>query len=285
MVEMKLKNLIILIFIIILLILLIIYFRFVILNYNLTHLHTYLSFMKLNKRNINIEKNVVFIFSYDYKKIPEYGNYSIELLKKYCKYHSNYHMILKNHYPNNKISPYWLRVFDLIKLTKTYPEDSIFVYLDLDTCINPKYFHLKIEQLLDTIDLYENNKYSLYIGRDCNIFELLNTGVIFIRNNNKSREILNQWIKRYDSSVWKKNKNKWKCITKEKEQCNWAKDNYEQGELKNLYIKNTKYVDDIKILHSSICSNKFMQFDSFIYHFMGSKKNLTNFKYLYNQTK
>jgi len=82
-----------------------------------------------------------------------------------------------------------------------------------------------------------------------------------------------------------KNKNKWECITKEKKQCNWARDNYEQGELKNLYIKNTKYADDIKILHSSICSNQYMQFDSFIYHFMGSKKNLTNFKYLYKQMK
>ena len=125
-------------------------------------------------------------------------------------------MIIKNHYPNDKISPYWLRVFDLIKLTKIYPEDSIFVYLDLDTCINPKYFHLNVEHLLDTIDLYENNKYSLYIGRDCDISELLNTGVIFIRNNNKSREILNQWINRYDPSVWKKIKINGSVLQKKK---------------------------------------------------------------------
>lgn len=284
---MELKSLILFSFIFILLLILIIHNYFSILNYKLTHLHTYLSFMKVKQRKNNInKKKVVFLFSYDYDIIPDYGKYSIRLLQEYCKNYSNYHIIFKNHYPNNKISPYWLRVFDLIELSKTYPEDSIFIYLDLDTCINPKYFNLDIEQLLDTIDYYENNKYSIYIGRDVTMSELLNTGVIFIRNNHRSREILNQWIYRYDPSSWNKNNNKWNCITKEKKQCNWARDNYEQGELKNLYMKNNKYANDIKILHSSICSNQFIQFDSFIYHFMGrGRKRIESFKYLYNQMK
>jgi len=248
-------------------------------------LNTYILAAKKNGLYIQTNHKVVFYYSHDYDVLPEYTKYSIYCTKQYCKLHK-YDLLIKNHSSNRKVSSYWLRVFDALELMNTYPQDTIIIYLDLDTMINPKYFDMNINQLLNAIDCQDKQKYSMYIGRDQNIFNIVNTGVIFIRNDTFSKAIIKKWSERYNPSVWSLRKNKWTCTIENRKECAWAKDEYEQGELSKMYQNNILNIQKhIKILHISICSNKHLGIDSFIYHFMGGKNNTQNYRYLYNQLK
>lgn len=252
------------IIILILILILILNIYYFILNYNYTPLSTYLD--NLNKENKE-EKKILFIFSHDYKTLPVYFEYAKNSINKYCKMH-NYNYIIKNHYPNKKISPYWLRVFDLIELSNIYDENYIFIYLDLDTIINLKYKDIKIENLLDTIDKFDNKKYDIYIGKDIAPHNYINTGVMFIRNTSYSKMLLNEWVKYYNSNIWLLNNERWVC-TKNNNTCAWAGYDYEQGALEHIYLNNLfDSKNHIKILHSSICSERNILYDAFIYHFM-----------------
>jgi len=230
-----------------------------------------------HSNNINDYNNykVIFLYSHDYYKLPNSANLSIKIVNEYCKKH-NYELIIKNHYPNNSISPYWLRVYDLIELSEKYDEKTLFVYLDLDATINPKYFNIKIEDLISTIDNYNNHIYDIYIGKDNIKEKFINTGVMFLKNTKITKEILYNWIKLYNKNNWKLIKKKWKCYTNINytDECIWAGKEYEQGALDYLYINNFNNIrDNIKILHMSICSNRYIDYDSFIYHFMAFSEN------------
>lgn len=264
---------------------LIVYIYYSCLNYKKTSLHTYLSTIQKNSIRIRTSHKVVFYYSHDYLNLPEYTKYSIDCTRQYCKLHK-YDLIIKDHSKDRKISAYWLRVFDALELMREYPPDTIIIYLDLDTMINPTYFNIDINRLLNAIDYQDKQIYSIYIGRDQNIFNIVNTGVFFIRNNMIAHSIIKKWSEQYTPSVWSLQKNKWVCTIKNRKECTWAKDEYEQGELSKMYsnnILNTK--KHIKILHTSICANKHLSIDSFIYHFMGGKNNTQNYRYLYNLIK
>jgi hypothetical protein len=172
----------------------------------------------------------------------------------------------------NKISPYWLRVIDLINLSQTYPEaNNVFIYLDIDTCLNPKYIFTPIETLINKLDYLNNNNWDMYIGSD--IHMTLNTGGLIIKNTEWSKQLLSNWWKQYDNAYWLYNYkyNQWTCYNKYGNYCIWAQDGYEQGALNNIY--NNNYLESqyhILILNSSILSNNSILLDSFIYHFYGN---------------
>ncbi len=222
--------------------------------------------------------NVVFLLSYSYKIFPKYYYYSKEILTKYCNKH-NYTLIEKNHSDTEKdelISPYWLRVKDLLIMTREYPENTLFVYLDLDATINPEFFDISIEKLLEMIDFTSNTTYSMYIGTDpiyvnIDYSNTLNSGVMIIKNNNWSKNFLKKWFDRYINLYWKFNHStgKWICSYTNNMQCPWAKSAYEQGQLNLMYNENS--LDERKHickLHWTILSNLDMSIKSFIYHFM-----------------
>lgn len=232
-----------------------------------------------NNNTNNLSSNVIFIYSHDFKELPEYSKYSINMYKYYCNLH-NYKLIIKNHYPNTSISPYWLRVKDLIELSNIYPENSIFVYIDLDTILNPKYLNIKIDQLLNSIDIYDNINYNLYLSKEPQIHLNINTGIICIKNTKYSQFILNKWYKYYPKDKWILSNNKWKCYKNNYINCLFAGYEYEQGSLDYIY-KNNLYQsrNNIKILDHNICSNRNYKDDTFIYHFMGVN-NLNRIKYM-----
>ncbi len=272
--------------------------NFDVLKYNLPYYNPpfeqCLKQIRYNDYDNNYSSNVIFLYSYDYKSIPEYAKYSILQTQKYCKLH-NYQLIEMNHYGKNNISPYWLRINDLIQLTNNYSNDTIFVYLDLDTIINPKYLYIKINKLLYSIDQCYNNKYDLYIGKDVATYKYINTGVMFIKNTEYSRFLLNKWFNFYNPLYWKYQNNKWKCERKSINNtltlnCKYAGFDYEQGALEYIYNKNLYNSKlHIKILPFNYCSNKYIYNDSFIYHFMGGfteisldKNRLKKMQYIYN---
>jgi hypothetical protein len=47
--------------------------------------------------------------------------------------------------------------------------------------INLKYINLKLDKLLNIIDIYDNKFYDIYIGKDCQINKYINFGHIFFK--------------------------------------------------------------------------------------------------------
>ena len=231
--------------------------------------------------NINntIKNNVILFYSYDYKNPPDFTKYSFKIINEYCKLH-NYTLLQINHYPNTSISPYWLRIRDLINLSTQYDNDTIFVYLDLDTILNPKYINIKIENLIDSIDKIDKIKYNFYISKDVlyginNMFNI-NTGFIIVRNNNYSRQFFNDWYNMYPNKQWKYINNKWICFKNELEnkKCFFGDYSYEQGALNYIYNNNLyNSKANIKLLDHNIATINNTNIDSFLYHFIGKNKD------------
>lgn len=246
-------------------------------NIGLTYLHDYMT-LSLNKSPKF--SNVVFLLSHDHGILPEYAQQSIEIITQYCLSH-NYKLEIRNHCPNDTISPYWLRVVDLIDLSKKYDENTMFIYMDLDATVNPKYFDLRIEDLIHAIDIYDNKTYDIYIGRDNSFIRRANTGVIFLRNTVFTKKLLEYWLKQYKRNKWYKVNGKWICEINEKK-CKWTRDGYEQEELNKIYNNNIMNDKRIKMLHTSICSNFSISHDCFIYHLM-SKRNKNKMSIIYSR--
>ncbi len=238
--------------------------------------------------NTEIKNNVILFYSYDYKEVPKFTEYSFKIIKEYCDLH-NYSLLQLNHYPNISLSPYWLRVKDLINLSEIYDNNTIFVYLDLDTILNPKYINIKIEYLINSIDKIDNTKYNLYVSKDRmygstngygiqNINNMLdiNTGFIIVRNTNYSKQFLKYWYNLYPENNWKHINNKWLCFNNQSKnnKCQFADYSYEQGSFNHIYANNLYNSQaNIKLLDWNIASINNINYDSFIYHFYGIDKN------------
>jgi hypothetical protein len=242
-----------------------------------------ISLENIIKKNINfptVKKNIIFFFSVSYDIIPSYYEKSFEIFSYYCNLH-NYKLFFFNHYKeNHKMSPIWIRVADFIKLTNQYEEspNTIFVYLDIDTFINPKYLNVKISNIINSVDRIDNYYNDIYIGNDP-VYES-NAGVIIVKNTKWSKKFLKHWLSKYNTNNWKFKDNKWTCKRDKfifnipyKSECYWGEDDYEQGEFNSIYRNNElNSQNHIKILHHSLISNNCINIDSFIYHFYAKDK-------------
>lgn len=216
--------------------------------------------------------DIVFLYSHDYSSIPEYNKYARSLLIEYCTRH-RYRFVELNHAGNTEVSPYWLRVKDLIDMSNSHSEDTVLIYMDLDTCINPHYMDTRVEDIIHNIDSRQQ-EWQMYIGKDANHTKYINTGVLIIKNTEWSKRALDHWWSAYRPSVWSIQGGTWKC--KEGDAvCSWAKDNYEQGEMEKMYRTNTLNAkSNIAILHMDVVSNYMSKKNkTFIYHWMGRSDN------------
>lgn len=220
---------------------------------------------------------VVFLLCYSYPKVPDYLNYNLQILKKYCSSH-NYKLIERN-YSEIDISPYWLRVKELLELSKQYPLDTIFIYLDADATINPKHFNVNMTTLVNKLETIAGHPCDIFIGSDPPFFFLtlgynestLNTGVMILKNSLWTKSFLRRWYSRYNGKMWKKNGDSWVCTKDSEDKCSWAREGYEQGELNYLYSQNTHdEKNHILNVHYTVLSNNDVNNDSFIIHLMAS---------------
>jgi hypothetical protein len=222
-----------------------------------------------NKQYKKNKENAVFFLSFDYTVMPPYYNQMLEVLTKYCKFYNNKLYIFDHSNDENKISPYWNRVADFIKLSKLYDNKTIIVYLDIDTIINSKYFKIPIIDVINKIDEIENKISDIYIGNDPSPTEFGNVGIIIIRNTEWSKKFLNLWWSKYNPNSWILNNKKWICKIDNNE-CPWAGIGYEQGEFNIIYRNNEINArEHINIIHYSLFSNPNILRDGFIYHFYG----------------
>lgn len=223
---------------------------------------------KLKKYNYKRSENIIFLFSFDYKTMPHYYNKMKDTVIKYCNQHRYNFLLFDHSNDQNKISPYWNRVSDLVNLSKQYNTDTIFIYLDIDTYVNPKYSDISIDHFLNSIDDIENKISDIYIGIDP--YHTSNAGIIIIRNTDWSKQFLNLWWSKYNPQNWINQNNRWVC-KQNGNSCEWGRKGYEQGEFNIIY--ETNEIDSqnhIKILHNSLISNNNPYIDSFIYHFYGT---------------
>lgn len=245
----------------------------------------YVNCVRFKKHLVTLEHNpnpltkkwkVIFLYSHDFSQIPEYNRYSRALLMEYCNKH-DCEFLERNHTGKDEISPYWIRVKDLIDLSESCDDNTLFIYLDLDTCINPLFMDKSIQEIIHSLDAKQ--EWNMYIGKDTTNTKYINTGVMMIKNTEWSRQMLRYWWSKYDRNAWNVRNGKWTCQAKGKK-CAWARDNYEQGELENIYesdVLNAKA--NIAILHMDIVSNNFRTSkNSFIYHRMAkSNEDRTKF--------
>jgi hypothetical protein len=153
-------------------------------------------------------------------------------------------------------------VLDLLHLSSIYDDKTLFVYLDLNATINPKYFTIGLEELINRIDTYDNFNYDVYVGKDVFPNKYINTGAMFLRNTEYTNKLLKYWLNQYYKNDLYKH------------------DNNLRQELEYIYKNNildSKH--KIKVLHFSILSNPVLIYDSFIYHLiLPYKSNMRGLK-------
>jgi hypothetical protein len=211
-------------------------------------------------------KKVYVYMSIDYPKLPEYGKYSIAIMRLYCEKHG-YDFKVYNHNSVSNLSPYWIRVKDMYNLLESTEPDSIIVYFDLDAIVHPKYFSTRLESIMASLDDITNRSWDMYVSMDPypGNYEM-NTGIMMVRNTDWAQNFASVWFKNYPKSFWKKDANtlKWQCNN-----CLWAGDEYEQGMFNRLYQRDIMDSQEhILPVDTSILGNNSLTKSSFTLHLM-----------------
>lgn len=165
------------------------------------------------------------------------------------------------------ISPYWAKVKHVQHVLNNSNYEYV-IWLDTDAIINlPK--NLK---LIDFIKNYIDNK-DMMVSGDMPPWEPgpFNAGVWVVKNNEKGKEIIKEWLDLYDHSLWKQDENgNWSCPNQ-----TWATcPGYEQGCFNKIM---DKYSDNIKLVSWKIINNPLsnqleINQKGVIHHFAGEHK-------------
>ncbi len=218
------------------------------------------------------DTKVVMFFSHNYSIIPDYGVKALIMYEVYCKRHGYDFYCFNHRHDSNQISPYWIRVADFVRLAEMYPLNTLFVYMDFDTCINPRYLNLAVPDLVSRIENLTQTEYDMFIGADPQ-YEL-NSGVIIAKNTDWTKHFMKTWYQKYNAAQWLRdvNRNKWTCVQEDRP-CTWAENGFEQGAINIMYANNElNCTNHILPLHSSVMSTNQPFTDAFIYHFMTQRQ-------------
>ena len=220
----------------------------------------------VKKLNKSYNYKIIIFRSVSYANLPKYFKYHNNILEDYCNLHG-YELKIFKHKDN--VCPYWLRVMDLIRLSEIYDSNTIFIYMDIDTIINPSYLDKDINQLLCAYDTKSNINWDMYMGSDLD--HIVNTGVMIVKNTSWSKQLLNLWYGQYKSKNWIYDSitNEW-IYHHNGIKSQFATHGYEQGELNKLMMFGAiDYKNNIAVMHYSWLSNRDINdpCDTFIYHF------------------
>ena len=210
----------------------------------------------------NYPKKNIAIVSYDNRKMNELIEIHKDNLKNYARKH-NYTYLFLNKYENKLDLPvYWKK----IQIVKDLLNDYDYVlWMDTDA------FVIRQNIPLEYIISLTPSK-SIFIGKDhsgsriSQITGNTNAGAFMIKNNPIGHKFLEDCINYYTSST--------ECLVNGKLglKGKWAGMCYEQGVM-NHFIR-YKYKNDTNILSTRLIFNDYYpNFDSFITHIYGDKKN------------
>lgn len=197
-----------------------------------------------------------------------------EIVNNFCVTHACIHK--KFIHPDDFMSPYWLRVYDLYNLCNTHPNNTLIMYLDADAVVLRS--EISVSDFIDSIDALYSNRNShgdIYISEDPNMESnvmydgIFNTGCFIVRNTPKSRQFIKEWLSLYNTDyVWSQNaKGEWEC-SKGSKKCGWSSDGYEQGEFSKLYRKNKTVIQWLH--HTTLaCTNPYNNKTCYVLHLMG----------------
>lgn len=230
--------------------------------------------------------------SLDYPQLPEYGTYSIEMIRAYCRLHG-YHFQVFDHSSESAMSPYWIRVKDLLALLQATPSNALIMYLDLDAAVHPDRFGTRLETLVGKLDSATKREWDMYAAVDPGVanFEM-NTGIIIAKNTEWTRAFVGTWLANYPRGFWKRGVDgRWTCSTGSTtsfiNKCLWAGDEYEQGMFNRLYQRDILDArKHILPVDTSVFGNKDPATPSFIVHLMGltDDARARHFKAYFNRT-
>jgi hypothetical protein len=188
------------------------------------------------------------------------------------------------------MSPYWTRVYDLVNILESSPEDTLVVYLDADAI--PIHKNISIPQFIASLKLNNigQNRGDFYVSEDPNVrFDIFyrgifNSGVYIVKNTAENRKLAKKWLSMYNNGhEWVlKGNGSWSCKINGRT-CFWSLKGYEQYALTELY---KKYPFKFTRLHwTTLACDKPGNKHCFIMHLMGhnNDKRLRIFKEHYSK--
>jgi hypothetical protein len=183
----------------------------------------------------------------------------IKINENYCKKHKLDYMFISSY--DNSIPIYWMKVKIIRDILNNGSSYKGIIWLDTDAVFT--------NMNKSILDIFDNN--SFYISKDPPDYneKSLCVGVWIVKNNNIGKQIMNDWMNTYDSTLWKKINDKWTTTS------DWASIAYEQGSF-NDYIY-PKYKNSIHVLPWYVFNNDIKNNQrSYVSHYMGPKKELIN---------
>lgn len=227
---------------------------------------------KHDEQDVPVDQTIIFT-SVNESYIGELVKKHMSYMEKYAERHHEI-SIKRFVHGDGKISPYWTRVHDLLDLCNSYPDDTLFVYLDTDAIVNSKYFDVSISEFIADVDPGKTR--DIYISEDpladYPFFYdgTYNTGVFIVRNSTKSREFVRSWLSLYNPEEWSYSGNKWKCKVNDRE-CVWSGLGYEQYAFSKLSEKKPGIV--MRLHHSVLANMDYRDTRAFVIHLMGKPDN------------
>lgn len=198
----------------------------------------------------------------------EFVHLNSKILQRYSNIHG--YTFKQFVHDDDYMSPYWLRVHDLLHLCKTTRDGTLIMYFDSDAI--PICKDISIEAFIKSVSLENDRGADIYVSEDPQtqydlIYKgLFNSGVFIVRNTSRAREIVQEWYNMYNSNFsWTKGNQGWMCRIYNRP-CIWSFKGYEQYALSELYWK---YPEVFLKLHWTTLACEDRSPHCFVMHLMG----------------
>ena len=195
--------------------------------------------------------------------------------KQICKVNNIKYLYIKE--CNNNKPYYWDKIFEIQKIMNTMNNIEYIYWLDSDVVL----LNFNKSKLINLLNTY--NTFTMLITPDQPKWNsVFNAGAFIIKNNDKGKEIVNEWATYYNPNVWTYNSGNKTWTTNSV----WAGVDYEKGSFIKNILNNEKYKDHIKTISYKILNNNTCIINDDIindnidntisYHFAGDDKyNIT----------
>jgi hypothetical protein len=193
------------------------------------------------------------IVQYDDREITDDLKGLMNRNKHYCNKYGYTYIFKSSGYDD--LPPYWRKV----KIVKDLIDSDLYkgvLWMDTDATV----FNMSI-----TLDSFNDSMKSFYSSTNSRGNQIFNAGVWIVYNNERGRKILDTWIKKYNSSKWKRNGTKWHSNSA------WAGRNYEQGSF--AYNVMPEFQSNVKTEpESTFQATNVLQPNAFILHFYNDNR-------------